>query len=94
MSQNDTHITDYLTLGKVLVVLLFLTCMTILVTAIDLAAWTVVVALVIASIKVFIVLSYFMHLKHESRFLKVLVGFVFLLFTAVIVITYLDYLNR
>jgi cytochrome c oxidase subunit IV len=94
MSQNGTHITDYLTLGKVLVALLFLTCITILVTSFNLDAWNVFIALLIASFKVFIVLTYFMHLKHESRLLKILVGMVFMLFAVVIVITYLDYLYR
>jgi cytochrome c oxidase subunit IV len=94
MSENGTHITEYKTLARVLLALLVLTCITVLVTSFDLKVWNVFVALLIASVKVFIVLAYFMHLKHESRLLKLLVGGIFLLYAAVIIITYLDYLYR
>jgi cytochrome c oxidase subunit IV len=94
MAQNTAHITPYRTLGKVLLVLLLLTCITVFVTSFNLTVWNVFIALLVACIKVFIVLSYFMHLKHESLLLKLLVSMVFLLFAAVIVITYLDYLYR
>ena len=94
MSNKGTHITPYKTLGIVLVCLLACTFLTIEVTNIDLAAWSVAVALIIASVKVFIVLTYFMHLKYEGLLLKILVGMIFLLFAIVIVITYLDYLYR
>ncbi|MFM2290351.1 MAG: hypothetical protein RIS29_164 [Bacteroidota bacterium] len=88
------HITDYRTLGKILLVLMFLTLMTILVTSFELGAFTVTVALLIASVKVFLVLSYFMHLKYESLLLRILVGMVFLLFALIIVITFIDYAFR
>lgn len=90
----EYHITPYKTLGIILLILLTLTVVTIEITSINLAAWTVGVALLIACIKGYLVLTYFMHLKHESRVLKVMVGMVFLLFAAVIIITYVDYLNR
>jgi cytochrome c oxidase subunit 4 len=94
MSNNSTHISEYLSLGKVLVILLFLTFITIFITQFDLQAWNVTIALVIACVKVFLVLSYFMHLKYESLLFKILVGMVFLLFFLVIVITFIDYLFR
>jgi cytochrome c oxidase subunit 4 len=68
--------------------------MTILVTSFELGAFTVTVALLIASVKVFLVLSYFMHLKYESLLLRILVGMVFLLFALIIVITFIDYAFR
>lgn len=94
MSSHSPHITSYKTLGIILIVLLAFTFLTISITSIHLAAWTVAVALVIASIKAFLVLTYFMHLKYESRLLKVLVTMVFLLFALVIAITFVDYLYR
>lgn len=95
MTENvHQHITSYKTLGIILIILLTLTFITIEVTSINLAAWSVGVALLIACIKVYLVLSYFMHLKYESALLKLLVGMVFLLFALVIIITYVDYLNR
>ena len=90
----EHHITPYKTLGIILIALLTLTVITIEVTSIDLAAWSVGVALLIACVKGYLVLTYFMHLKYESLLLKVLVGMVFLLFAMVVVITYVDYLNR
>ena len=90
----EHHITPYKTLGIILITLLVLTIITIEVTSIDLAAWSVGVALLIACVKGYLVLTYFMHLKYESLLLKVLVGMVFLLFAMVVVITYVDYLNR
>jgi cytochrome c oxidase subunit 4 len=94
MSNNTTHISEYLSLGKVLVILLFLTFVTIFITQFDLQAWNVTIALIIACVKVFLVLSYFMHLKYEGLLFKILVGMVFLLFFLVIVITFIDYLFR
>jgi cytochrome c oxidase subunit 4 len=91
---NQTHISEYRSLGKVLVTLLILTFITIFVTEFDLQAWNVTIALVIACVKVFLVITYFMHLKYESFLFKLLVGMVFLLYFLVIVITFIDYLFR
>ncbi len=94
MSEHATHITSYKTLGIVLVTLLSLTCITILVTSLELHVWNVVLALVIACIKGFLVVTYFMHIKHENILLKILVGMVFALFALIIIITFFDYLYR
>lgn len=94
MSSHSHHITSYKTLGLVLIALLFLTFVTVAITSVHLAAWTVFIAMLIASVKAFIVLTYFMHLKYESLLLKVLVGMVFLLFALVVGITFFDYLYR
>ena len=94
MSEHATHITSYKTLGIILLTLLFLTCITILVTSIELHVWNVVLALVIAGVKGFFVVTYFMHIKHENMLLKILVAMVFILFALIIVITFFDYLYR
>jgi cytochrome c oxidase subunit IV len=94
MSNAPTHISEYRSLGKILVILLSLTFLTIFITQFDLKAWNVTIALVIACVKVFLVLSYFMHLKYEGLLFKILVGMVFLLFFLVIAITFVDYLFR
>ncbi len=94
MEKIKHHITSFFTNGVVLVALLILTLMTVLITGIHLGAFTVAAALIIASIKAFIVLTYFMHLKHEKLFTKLMVGGVFLLFAIVIVITFIDYALR
>jgi cytochrome c oxidase subunit IV len=94
MHSEETHITEYRVYGWVLLALLVLTTITITVTWIDLAAWSVLIALLIASIKVGIVLTYFMHLKFESSLYRVLVIMVLVIFAMVILLTFFDYLLR
>lgn len=77
-----------------LVILLILTTISVLVTGIHLGPVTVAVALLIASVKVAIVITQFMHLKFENLFLKLAVSGVFTLFALVILITFIDYFFR
>jgi len=94
MTNTETHISSYRSNGWVLLALLILTTITITVTWIDLSALTVLVALVIASVKAFIVLKYFMHLKFESRLFSVFVIMVLSIYVLVIGFTFFDYLAR
>jgi len=94
MANNVSHITEYRVLGKVLLVLMLMTFLTITVTSFDLGAFSVTIALLIAGFKAFMVLTYFMHLKHESLLLRILVGSVFVLFALIILITFIDYAYR
>ena len=94
MHTEEVHITGYKTYGWVLILLLFLTFATITVTWIDLSAFTVLVALVIASVKAGIVLTYFMHLKFESALFRIFVVMVLAIYTLVIIFTMADYLLR
>ena len=94
MANNTTHTIEYKALIKNLLVLLFLTLTTILVTSFHLGALTVTVALLIAGVKVYLVLSNFMHLKYESLLLKILVAMVFVLFAIIVIITFIDYAFR
>lgn len=94
MANNSSHITEYKVLARILLVLMFLTFLTISVTSFNLAAFTVTIALLIAGVKGFLVLSYFMHLKYESLLLKILVSIVFLLFIVIVLITFIDYSYR
>ena len=94
MEEKEHKISSYESYGKILVILLLLTTITVSVTSIDLAAWSVAVALLIACVKGGIVMMYFMHLKFENTLLKVLVFGVMGLFAVVLLITLIDYLNR
>lgn len=94
MNNDEKHISSYSSLTVVLVILLFLTTISVLVTGFHLGALTVAVALLIASVKVFIVLTQFMHLKFENRFLRLAVTGVFTLFAVVTIITFIDYYFR
>jgi cytochrome c oxidase subunit 4 len=94
MANNTTHTTEYRVLAKVLLVLMFLTFLTISITSFHLGAFTVTAALLIAGLKGFLVLSNFMHLKYESLLLRILVGMVFVLFAVIVLITFIDYAYR
>jgi cytochrome c oxidase subunit IV len=94
MKQGDLHISSYFSHAVVLIILFALTTISVSVTGWHLGALTVAIALIIASIKAGTVITYFMHMKFESLFLKLMVAGVFLLYVLVIVITFIDYLLR
>ena len=94
MKNDNNHISSYSLNWKVLLILLVLTTISVLAIKLHIGAFTVAVALIIASVKAAIVLTYFMHLKYENLLLRLLVGGVFLLFAFVILITFIDYYFR
>lgn len=94
MSGDKPHIVPYRTYFVILIVLIILTLSSIEITSIELAEYTVAAALIFAVIKSYLVLTYFMHLKYDKRYIKIMVGFVFAIFLVVIIITFLDYLYR
>jgi len=94
MKHEELHVSSFSSLAFVLIFLLALTTISVLATGWHLGALTAAVALLIASIKVGTVITYFMHMKFESLFLKLLVTGVFLIFALVIIITFIDYLLR
>lgn len=93
-NHSEPHISSYSSLGLILVILLFLTFISVFVAELNLQKIAIIVAMVVASIKATIVLTYFMHLKFENTFIRAMVGGVFLLFAIVIAITFIDYLFR
>jgi cytochrome c oxidase subunit 4 len=96
MSENNdkTHIVPYRTFLLVLAALLVFTFISIAVTSYDLGPLTVLTAMLLATVKTILVLTYFMHLKYDIRMFAILVTAVLLLIGAVIFITFLDYLYR
>ena len=94
MKNGHPHISSYYSHGYVLVALLILTFFSVFVTGIHLGAFSVAVALLIATVKVATVITYFMHMKFESLFLKLMITGVFILFALVIIITFIDYYFR
>jgi len=94
MEHEKQHITSFQSHARVLLILLALTAVTVLVAGLHFGAFSVGVALLIASVKATIVLVYFMHLKFESTFMKIIVSMVFLVFALVVIITFIDYLLR
>jgi cytochrome c oxidase subunit 4 len=94
MDNEKNHIIPYRTFLYVLALLVTLTLTSVAITQIYLGAFTVVLALVIATIKSSFVLRIFMHLKFEKKMFSIIVLAVVLLISIVIIITFLDYLYR
>ena len=94
MISEEKHIAEYPLYGKVLIGLLVLTTLTILFPWLNLTAFTALMALILASTKAGIVLTYFMHLKMEYILLKILVIMVLLIYISVILLTFSDYIFR
>jgi cytochrome c oxidase subunit 4 len=64
------------------------------VTQIELTKWSTAVALMLASAKSVFILAIFMHLKFDQKMFRVMTALIFLLFAAVIIVTFLDYAFR
>ena len=94
MENEKHHIVPYRTYIVILVALIALTFISIGITNIELGSFTVTGALLLASVKSYLVLTYFMHLKYDKPYIKIMVGFVFAVFLVVIVITFIDYFFR
>lgn len=94
MEKIKHHISGYTSLAIVLIILLFLTFISVFVATLHFSTFAVGVALLIASVKGTTVLVYFMHLKYEKRFLQIIVAGVFGMYALVVIITFIDYLLR
>jgi cytochrome c oxidase subunit 4 len=94
MEKEKHHIVPYKVYFYILITLLVLTFMSIGITQINLGEYSVLGALIFSTIKSVLVLAWFMHLKFDKPFLRLMVGFVALVFLAVIFITFLDYYFR
>lgn len=94
MSTQKHHISSYTSHALVLIALLTLTAISVGMAELHLGAFSVAVALLVASVKGTTVLIYFMHLKYESLFFKIMVTGVFVMYVLVIVFLFFDYLFR
>lgn len=92
--KEHEHIVPYQSHGLILVILLFLTAITILITMVHLSTFTVTAAMLIASTKGFLVMNYFMHLKYEKQIFKVVGYGVVIFFVIIVLMTFLDYWFR
>lgn len=94
MENEKNHIIPYRTFLYVLALLIALTLTSVAATQIYLGTLTVVLALLIATVKSSFVLRIFMHLKFENKMFSVAVIAVALVLCVLIIITFLDYLFR
>ncbi|MGQ7870867.1 cytochrome C oxidase subunit IV family protein [Sunxiuqinia sp. sy24] len=94
MENEKHHIVPYRVYAIILLVLVLLTFLSIAITDIELGSYTVIGALLLASIKSSLVLTYFMHLKFDQPYIRIMVGFVLAVFIAVVIVTFFDYSFR
>ena len=94
MEKEKHHIVPYKIYFFILLALITLTFGSIGIVHINLGGYSVLGALIFSTIKSILVLTWFMHLKFDQPFLRIMVGFVALLFTVLIFITFLDYYFR
>lgn len=94
MSDHKQHISSYASSVTVLIVLLVLTAITVGITRFELGPFNTSAAMLVAGIKGFIVLAWFMHLKFESSFYKIMVTLVIAIFLLVLFVTFFDYWFR
>lgn len=91
MENGKHHIVPYRTYAIILLLLLVFTFLSVAITRIELGSYTVAGALILASVKSTLVLTYFMHLKFDQPYIRIMVGLVFMVFVAVLIVTLLDY---
>jgi cytochrome c oxidase subunit 4 len=91
---SETKTVSYRAYLLVWASLVMLTGITIYVAGIDLGKFGVTTNILIASLKAGMVVQIFMHLRNESRFLKIMLLMALLSLTVVIILTFLDILYR
>ncbi len=91
---DKIHVVSYKSHILVLLVLIALTAVTVLITSVEMGPYNTAAAMFIAMIKGSIVLLYFMHLKFDEKIYGIMVAIVLTIFTAVIIVTFFDYLYR
>ncbi len=89
-TRSQAHEMGYKTYFYVWIALMVLLAVTIYVAVAGLPGLSVPVNLLIASIKAFLVLLFFMHLKSEGIFLKLTLFLTILALTLIILLTYAD----
>ncbi|PCJ16761.1 MAG: cytochrome-c oxidase [Candidatus Cloacimonadota bacterium] len=93
-SNDEIHIVSYGTHTMVYIGLLVLTSLTVAVAGGDFGSLNLIIAMVIATCKAGLVLSYFMHVKFENRVLQMMVGSAILLLLIAYGMSFIDYGSR
>ena len=91
---HATHIDSVATYVKILLVLLLCTGLTTWVAYIDLGAWSTVVALSIACIKMILVALFFMHVRHSNKLTKLVVLAALVWLGLLLFLTMTDFVTR
>ncbi len=95
MSENgQPHIAPLKTYINVFVALMVLTVLTVWVAFYDLGAFNIVVAVTIASIKAYVVVLYFMHVRYSAQIIWLTAAAGFIWFVMMLALTLADYATR
>lgn len=90
----EHHVVQPITYIIVFATLLVGTGITVLAAEFDMGVMNPVIALAIASFKAVVVILFFMHVKFQSRLIKMTVGAGFFTFLVLITMTLSDYMSR
>jgi cytochrome c oxidase subunit IV len=91
---SEHHIVTPAQYCMVFAALLIGTAITVIAADIDLGVFNPIIALAIACTKAVIVILFFMHVKFQSRLVKMTVGAGFFTFGVLIMMTLTDYMSR
>jgi cytochrome c oxidase subunit IV len=91
---NEHHIVSPRVYIAVLFALLLGTAATVAVSFVDLGVWNPVLALAIATIKMTMVVLFFMHVKYSTKLTKLTVGAGIFTFLVLVGMTLADYFTR
>jgi cytochrome c oxidase subunit 4 len=91
---SDHHIVSPAQYGMVFASLLIGTVLTVFAAQKDMGIFNPVIALAIACTKAVIVILFFMHVKYQSKLVKLTVGAGFFTFLVLITMTLSDYISR
>ena len=92
--QENTHIDSVGTYVKVLLALLVATGVTTAVARVDLGAFSTIVALGIACVKMLLVALFFMHIRHSTKLTKLVVLGGLLWLAILLLLTLTDFATR
>ncbi len=88
------HVDSVKTYAAVWIVLLILTGVTTTVAYVDLGAFSVVVAMTIAVVKMLLVALFFMHLRHSTQLTRLVVAGGLIWLMILLLLTFADFLTR
>ncbi len=88
---EQPHEVGYGVFVLVWLALLCFTAITVSAAGVHLGKWNVVVALAIATVKVFLVLSFFMHLRYESKLFRLMFGLSVMILAIILGLTFVDW---
>lgn len=91
---HNNHTTGYGTYIVVWLALLAFTSITVTIAGIDLGSYTLFVALSIAAVKSYLVITIFMHIKYEDPIFKVFILISIFTLAVIFLLTYFDIIYR